>query len=96
VEALAQGQPGGGLEGGRSDPPFVGTAAPELVIVSVDAAIGRNEGDPEIRSLVVGSAGDNEPPRELTDDHLRDQSPRPLPRPAKLHHIPRSQCPGRR
>lgn len=37
----------------------LGLPVPELVIVAVDAAIGRNEGDPEIRSLVVGSAGDN-------------------------------------
>lgn len=37
----------------------LGLPVPELAIVSVDAAIGRNEGDPEIRSLVVGSAGDN-------------------------------------
>lgn len=37
----------------------LGLPVPELVVVAVDAAIGRNEGDPEIRSLVVGSAGDN-------------------------------------
>lgn len=37
----------------------LGLAVPELVLVAVDAAIGRNEGDPEIRALVVGSAGDN-------------------------------------
>lgn len=37
----------------------LGLPVPELVIISVDPAIGRNEGDPEIRSLVVGSAGDN-------------------------------------
>lgn len=37
----------------------LGLPVPELVIVAVDAAIGRNEGDPEIQSLVIGSAGDN-------------------------------------
>lgn len=37
----------------------LGLPVPELAIVAVDAAIGRNEPDPEIRALVVGSAGDN-------------------------------------
>ncbi len=37
----------------------LGLAVPELVVVEVDAAIGRNEGDPEIQSLVIGSAGSN-------------------------------------
>ncbi len=37
----------------------LGLPVPELVIVRVDEAIGRNEGDPEIRALVIGSAGDN-------------------------------------
>jgi hypothetical protein len=37
----------------------LGLAVPELVIVEVDPAIGRNEGDPEIQSLVIGSAGSN-------------------------------------
>ena len=37
----------------------LGLPVPELVIVAVDAALGRNEPDPEIRALVVGSAGDN-------------------------------------
>ena len=36
----------------------LGLPVPELVIVALDAAIGRNEPDPEIRALVVGSAGD--------------------------------------
>lgn len=37
----------------------LGLPVPELVLVTVDPAIGRNEGDPEIQALVVGSAGDN-------------------------------------
>lgn len=37
----------------------LGLPVPELVIVELDAAVGRNEGDPEIRDLVVASAGDN-------------------------------------
>ena len=37
----------------------LGLPVPELVLVEVDAAIGRNEGDPEIQSLVIGSAGSN-------------------------------------
>lgn len=37
----------------------LGLPVPELVIVELDEALGRNEGDPEIRSLVVASAGDN-------------------------------------
>jgi hypothetical protein len=37
----------------------LGLPVPELVIVALDEAIGRNEPDPEIRALVVGSAGDN-------------------------------------
>lgn len=37
----------------------LGLRVPELVIVGLDEAIGRNEPDPEIRALVVASAGDN-------------------------------------
>lgn len=37
----------------------LGLRVPELVIVALDEAIGRNEPDPEIRALVVASAGDN-------------------------------------
>jgi hypothetical protein len=37
----------------------LGLPVPELVLVEVDAAIGRNEGDPEIQSLVIASAGGN-------------------------------------
>lgn len=37
----------------------LGLPVPELVLVAVDAALGRNEADAEIRALVVGSAGDN-------------------------------------
>lgn len=37
----------------------LGLPVPELVIVALDEAIGRNEPDPEIRALVVASAGDN-------------------------------------
>jgi hypothetical protein len=37
----------------------LGLPVPELVIIELDAAVGRNEGDPEIRDLVVASAGDN-------------------------------------
>ena len=37
----------------------LGLPVPELVLVEVDEAIGRNEGDPEIQSLVIGSAGSN-------------------------------------
>ncbi|MBZ5712833.1 HipA family kinase [Nannocystis pusilla] len=37
----------------------LGLPVPELVLVELDEAVGRNEGDPEIRDLVVASAGDN-------------------------------------
>lgn len=37
----------------------LGLAVPELVIVGLDPAVGRNEGDPEIQSLLLASAGDN-------------------------------------
>ena len=37
----------------------LGLTVPELVVVEVDAAIGRNEGDPEIQALVLGSVGSN-------------------------------------
>lgn len=37
----------------------LGLPVPELVVVALDEAIGRNEGDPEIRALVIASAGDN-------------------------------------
>lgn len=37
----------------------LGLPVPELVIVGLDPAVGRNEGDPEIQSLLIASAGDN-------------------------------------
>lgn len=37
----------------------LGLPVPELVVVELDPAVGRNEGDPEIQSLLVASAGDN-------------------------------------
>lgn len=37
----------------------LGLRAPEVVIVELDPAVGRNEGDPEIQSLLLASAGDN-------------------------------------
>lgn len=37
----------------------LGLAVPELVIVALDPALGRNEADPEIRALLLASAGDN-------------------------------------
>src|SRR5262249_43403107 len=37
----------------------LGLAVPELVLVEVDAALGRNEEDPEIRDLLRGSVGLN-------------------------------------
>lgn len=37
----------------------LGLPVPEIVLIDLDAAIGQNEPDPEIRELVVGSAGVN-------------------------------------
>lgn len=37
----------------------LGLPVPELVLVELDPALGRNEGDPEIRALLLASAGDN-------------------------------------
>lgn len=37
----------------------LGLAMPELVVVGLDVALGRNEGDPEIRELIAASVGDN-------------------------------------
>jgi hypothetical protein len=37
----------------------LGLRVPELVVVELDPAVGRNEGDPEIQELLTASAGDN-------------------------------------
>jgi hypothetical protein len=37
----------------------LGLRVPELVVVDLDPGVGRNEGDPEIQSLLLASAGDN-------------------------------------
>lgn len=37
----------------------LGLPVPALAIVGLDPAVGRNEGDPEIQSLLLASAGDN-------------------------------------
>jgi len=36
-----------------------GLPTPETCVIELDAAFGRNEGDPEIRELLVASAGEN-------------------------------------
>jgi hypothetical protein len=58
-----------------------GLRVPELVLVTVDAALGRNEPDPEIRDLLRGSAGVNLGldylPGSVTFDPLADPAPDP-------------------
>lgn len=60
---------------------------PELVVVTVDAAIGRNEGDPEIRALVVASAGDNAGLAYLAGAINFDPAARPALDPALMARI---------
>lgn len=56
-----------------------GLRVPEIVLVTVDAALGRNEPDPEIRELLVGSVGLNLGldylPGSLTFDPAADAPP---------------------
>ncbi len=57
----------------------LGLAVPELTLVEVDAALGRNEGDPEIQSLVIGSAGTNVGLAYLAGALNFDAAARPTP-----------------
>jgi hypothetical protein len=56
-----------------------GLRVPELVLVTVDATLGRNEPDPEIRDLLRGSVGVNLGldflPGSLTFDPVADPAP---------------------
>lgn len=57
----------------------IGLPVPELVLIDVDVALGRAEPDPEIQSLVVGSAGTNIAfdylPGSITYDPAADAPP---------------------
>lgn len=59
----------------------LGLPVPELVFIDVDVALGKAEADPEIQSLVVGSAGVNIAfdflPGSLTYDPASDAPPSP-------------------
>lgn len=59
----------------------LGMPVPELVLIDVDVALGKAEADPEIQSLVVGSAGTNIGfdylPGSLTYDPASDAAPSP-------------------
>lgn len=65
----------------------LGLPVPELVIVELDPAVGRNEGDPEIRALLCASAGDNAGLAFLPGALNFDPAARPAIEPASAAQI---------